>query len=379
MSAIEMNRTAKALAVFFAGLAMAAGAAGAAKADETYLKLQRVEKFVNATLAGSGFAQPVTVIETLSPGSIVLIQKELAGDNYFKVAYSFAPPPSILRENQEVWFAHKFERLKIAGPNGQSAGGSITAGCEPDWIKPVDNVVVNNQTPVDEKSAMYEFGGAGCQGETFYVISFSAGGCYANGRCAGLDYYYQTIHGTPPTDTSDSGAFGNPAWGSTGPGSTTGPGSNVMPPETGFQPGGPGGPGMPSDTTWQPQGPENKISLNTLAAVQSGPVFPSRFTIERPVLVTGIMTYHWNDGRGASPVGLIGIEDSAGTLIGFWQAYGKPGQGGVPNAYWHVDLNVILRPGTYLIIDSDPASWSTNAEVGNRGIFEVTQHNVGKM
>jgi hypothetical protein len=39
----------------------------------------------------------------------------------------------------------------------------------------------------------------------------------------------------------------------------------------------------------------------------------------------------------------------------------------VQNAYWTVYLNVTLPAGTYTVIDSDPATWSHNAESSNRG------------
>jgi hypothetical protein len=43
----------------------------------------------------------------------------------------------------------------------------------------------------------------------------------------------------------------------------------------------------------------------------------------------------------------------------------------VPNAYWTVYPNVTLPAGTYTVIDSDPATWSHNAESSNRGFVRV--------
>ena len=34
--------------------------------------------------------------------------------------------------------------------------------------------------------------------------------------------------------------------------------------------------------------------------------------------------------------------------------------------------------GTYTIIDSDPGTWSTNIQAGNRGIFKIEWHEVQK-
>ena len=135
----------------------------------------------------------------------------------------------------------------------------------------------------------------------------------------------------------------------------------------------PDGSAPPNQTTatGQPQGPVEALVLNTLGAVRNGPSKPSRFRIDTPVMVKSIMTYHWNDGQGTTP-GSIGLQDENGRTVGTWQAYGTAGQGGVLNAYWHVEPGIVLQPGIYTIVDSEPTTWSTNAEVGERGVFEIT-------
>jgi hypothetical protein len=87
-------------------------------------------------------------------------------------------------------------------------------------------------------------------------------------------------------------------------------------------------------------------------------------------MITLIRDYHWNSARGATP-GSIALRDASGRLWGPWPASGSPGQGGVPNAYWTAYPQAVLPAGTYTVIDSDPASWSHNAESNNRGFVRV--------
>ena len=88
-----------------------------------------------------------------------------------------------------------------------------------------------------------------------------------------------------------------------------------------------------------------------------------------PLVITLIRTYHWNDGKGTSAAGMIGLQDDArGMTIGPWQAKGEPETGGVPNAYWVAEPNIELPPGEYVVVDSDPATWSWNEETQGRGI-----------
>lgn len=90
-------------------------------------------------------------------------------------------------------------------------------------------------------------------------------------------------------------------------------------------------------------------------------------TLDAPTKITGITTFHGNGGRGTGSPGKIGI---AG--VGMWQAEGLTGEGGVPNARWQVAPNVELQPGTYIIIDSDPATWSRNQGSDLKGHVVIT-------
>jgi hypothetical protein len=102
-------------------------------------------------------------------------------------------------------------------------------------------------------------------------------------------------------------------------------------------------------------------------AVQNRPTRRTQFTLAQPVHLTKILTYHWNNGRGAA-AGTISLRNSAGETFGPWETDGLPGQGGVPSAYWVVEGDLELPAGTYTVIDSDPATWSHNAGTGGAGI-----------
>jgi hypothetical protein len=116
--------------------------------------------------------------------------------------------------------------------------------------------------------------------------------------------------------------------------------------------------------------PVRVADTTNIMAVNNGPTVPTTFSVNSPHLVTEIHDYHWNNAQGAAP-GTIGLQDQNGKMYGPWQAVGTPGQGGVPNANWHVYPNIVIPAGTYTIIDSDPATWSQNRESGGKGMSYV--------
>ena len=122
-------------------------------------------------------------------------------------------------------------------------------------------------------------------------------------------------------------------------------------------------PGQPSPTP----APVEFFKVSGVALALNGPSEPTLFTIKEAWLVSEIRTYHWNQGSGAKP-GTIGLKRDTGDLYGPWQAAGQTGQGGVSNAYWVVHPNIILSPGTYTVIDSDPATWAQNYQTGGAGM-----------
>jgi len=107
-----------------------------------------------------------------------------------------------------------------------------------------------------------------------------------------------------------------------------------------------------------------------IAAVENGPTQATVFQLTAQTTIVRVMTYHWNYGQGALP-GTIAIRSTTGQFYGPWQAMGQPGQGGVPNAYWFIMPNVGLPPGVYMIVDSDPGTWSQNGGTGGAGIATI--------
>lgn len=106
------------------------------------------------------------------------------------------------------------------------------------------------------------------------------------------------------------------------------------------------------------------------APVNAGnPPNPTVFTLKQATVITSILTYHWNDAKGSSGVGKIGLVAKDGTKYGPWNlSKTADGQGGVPNAYWYVEPNIEVPAGTYTVTDSDPSTWSWNEETGGMGV-----------
>jgi len=107
-----------------------------------------------------------------------------------------------------------------------------------------------------------------------------------------------------------------------------------------------------------------------ILAVFNMPTSATQFTLAQASKITFLQTYHWNNAQG-SPGGTIGLRDSSGKLYGPWPVNTRPGQGGVPNAYWFTEPNVVLPAGTYTVVDSEPATWSQNSANGGQGMTQV--------
>lgn len=112
---------------------------------------------------------------------------------------------------------------------------------------------------------------------------------------------------------------------------------------------------------------EEIFRVFSIGVANNGATKPTSFTITESWLVTSIHTYHWNNGRGATP-GTIGLRASNGTIYGPWKAAGEPGQGGVANAFWVVNPNIVIPRDTYTVLDSDPSTWAQNQETGGAGM-----------
>ena len=126
----------------------------------------------------------------------------------------------------------------------------------------------------------------------------------------------------------------------------------------------------PTSAATRPEGPvENIFEIASIAGVSSRPTKKSTFTVEQGVYITSIVNYHYlNNGSGP---GTIGLRSSDGTMYGPWRTTGSEGQGGVPNAYWTATPNIVIEPGTYTVVDSNPGTWSWAPDTGGRGMTRV--------
>lgn len=109
------------------------------------------------------------------------------------------------------------------------------------------------------------------------------------------------------------------------------------------------------------------FSITSIGVANNGATKATRFFTSRSWLVTRIVTYHWNNGQGMTP-GTISLRADDGTTYGPWQAIGEPGSGGVLDAYWVVKPNVVIPPGAYTVLDSDPSTWAQNEETDGAGM-----------
>lgn len=122
-------------------------------------------------------------------------------------------------------------------------------------------------------------------------------------------------------------------------------------------------------------------NMNTLTVTQRSPGPPNATSFKCPAgtasaTITQIATYHWNDGKGATP-GIIALQQQTGgggySTIGQWQASGSSGQGGAQNVNWTVNPNFHINcaGNTFAVIVSSGPTWSYNSASGNAGFAKV--------
>jgi hypothetical protein len=95
--------------------------------------------------------------------------------------------------------------------------------------------------------------------------------------------------------------------------------------------------------------------------VDNNPTCSPFFAISQPHMITYIDTYHWNGGQGTALGGTISLQNGNGETFGPWSVEAKPASG-VDNAWWIAYPNVVIPEGNYMIIDSQPETWSMNSE-----------------
>jgi serine protease len=113
-------------------------------------------------------------------------------------------------------------------------------------------------------------------------------------------------------------------------------------------------------------------NFNAYGVLNGPPANPTTFVLQQNAQVDQLATYHWNNGAG-SPPGSIGLEQTGvPQSLRWFPAVGSAGQGGVPSAAWIATVNVQLTAGvSYTVLDSNPATWSQNAQSGSQGFARV--------
>jgi hypothetical protein len=116
------------------------------------------------------------------------------------------------------------------------------------------------------------------------------------------------------------------------------------------------------ETDGKAQKDESEIMNNwNIGSVDNNPTCNPSFAISEPQMITYIDTYHWNYGSGTPSSGTIALRKDDGTEYGPWQVETKS-QGGVLNTWWIAYPNEVIPAGTYIVIDSEPDTWSQNSE-----------------
>lgn len=124
-------------------------------------------------------------------------------------------------------------------------------------------------------------------------------------------------------------------------------------------------------TNSQRRAPVTKIFDNgNIYLVYNKPSKPTSFSIESPLLLTSIRDYHWNNGKGQDP-GNITLVHQDGTVYGPFRSHGVSGQANAPNVYWECNVEVLLKPGLYMVLDSDSDTWSHNPQSGATGMTQI--------
>ncbi len=109
--------------------------------------------------------------------------------------------------------------------------------------------------------------------------------------------------------------------------------------------------------------------------VSNWPNALTKFELTQSTYISYIDTYHWNNGKGSFGNNFGAyikiIELNSNKKYGPWKVQLRSGTNNAPNVHWIVHPNITLPPGTYIINDSDPATWSHNNASNNVGFSKV--------
>jgi len=317
--------------------------------------------------------------------------------NYNIVRSGWTMPPDIIRPEDVISQKVSIQLVGSSGPWGHAnsgIGGDAT-GAQPyganGWIasaalpkNPRNGLQISaenttfhgNQMAVDSqlKQSYIAFEQLGSCGAMVKILHLYAAVNEVGAGPATSGSSTNTIVKPPTVGTRPQGG-GAP----TGMTSPTGVGAGgYVPPPVGTST----GRNSPSSTD---RDPVERVILKITSdgAVYSGPRSSSSFSVGRTTHISRIWTYHWNDGRGATP-GTITLRNlGSGQIVGSFYASGRDGVGfdtggkwlsspnGNSGRYWTVDTNLDVPAGQYEVLDSDIGTWSTNQETQNRGIVWI--------
>lgn len=112
------------------------------------------------------------------------------------------------------------------------------------------------------------------------------------------------------------------------------------------------------------------LNTTNIYGVNNGVSSQPAFAVIGTTRITEISTYHWNFGRGQMP-GSISLRSYTGQTWGPFPVRGSAGQNNAQNVNWTATPNVDIPGGTYFVVDSSPATWSSNAQSSGRGFAKV--------
>ena len=101
-----------------------------------------------------------------------------------------------------------------------------------------------------------------------------------------------------------------------------------------------------------------------------GPENPASFIIKKDLSIREIGTMHWPYIKGKSS-GSIRLKKDDGSFLGPWETEVWPHFGGYNSFAWVCHPNIVLKQGTYEIVDSDLDSWMNNDQSERRGMSWV--------
>lgn len=119
----------------------------------------------------------------------------------------------------------------------------------------------------------------------------------------------------------------------------------------------------------EPKTPRTLYTTFNAEPVKGSPSFDNKVKFSKAMVVTRIITFHYNGGQGAV-AGTIYLEGKKGAG-GAWQARNAPGSDGNPLGKWICEPNERFEAGNYKLTVSDTKSWSTNPKAGKKGMVII--------